>query len=418
MSKELFLENAKEYFKENYEVFVKKMHEPQTHGFFINEKKGNNDDILSLVDFEYERFNEISFRHHFDAIGKSKAYELGLVYPQGNEASMPSLLPDMTNVHNVLDMCAAPGGKSINILNRMNDDAVLISNEYSFQRVSALANNLERMGYENVVITNKDTEVLADELEYSQDLVILDAPCSGEGMVRKYPEIFNTYSNENINELASLQSKLLENAYRCLKPNGQLLYSTCTFSFKEDENQIESFLLRHPDMSRVSDYHKLSFIDDTEGQFYVLLKKDKTGETRNLKPKKTANNKTVEAFIKENLNIDSYYLYMNGDNFYLSLIPLPDLGYNVIRYGLYIGSLTKGRFEPEHNLYRSNRIEFINTYELDEKEYEIIVSGNEMPIQYKDSYVQLLYKGFPIGFGKAAKGRLKNRYPKGLRRML
>lgn len=417
-NKDIFLERAKEYFGNNYEKFVSKLNEKQTHGFILNLKKGNERDLLSHIDFEYEKYNCNAFRHGNLSIGKSYAHELGLIYSQGLEASEPCLLPDIKDTKIVLDMCASPGGKSINILNRVSNDTIVIANEYEYKRVQALNSNLERLGYENVIITNKKTSELSKELYASVDLVILDAPCSGEGMIRKYPEILNDYSVKNINSLAELQASLLEDAYKCLKPNGQLLYSTCTYSFEEDEDQVNSFLSKHKDMRIINSPKKLSVIDETEGQFMVLFKKDATGSVNKIKYLDNISNKLIDNFIKENIIVDSYYLYRHNDNFYLSLIPLINMGNNVIRYGLDLGSLKKDRFEPSHCLYRSNLLEFKTVYDLSDKEYELFIKGNELPVDLKDNYYQVRYKGFALGYGKVSNNRLKNKYPKGLRKMI
>lgn len=417
-NKELFYTRAKSYFKDRYQDFLNELNKPQTHGFCINTKKANEEEILKIIDFEYEKYNQFSFRHNNLSIGKSIAHELGLIYSQGLEASQPCLLPETSKDMLVVDLCAAPGGKTINILNRVDDNSIVISNEYDYSRSKALTSNLERLGYENVIVTSKKTKDLAIILENSCDLVILDAPCSGEGMIRKYPEILDDYSLKNIENLSRLQSELLEDAYKCLKPNGQLLYSTCTFAFEEDEKQIENFLNKHSDIKMIGSSIKMSFLDKTEGQFMILLKRNGINELSLPKYRKTISNKLVESFIKNNIYIDKYFLYRQNDYFYLSLIPLYELGNNVIRYGLCLGKIVKDRFEPHHSLYRSNKLKFKYTYELNDNEYIKYIEGNELSLEYKDCYIQILYKGFPLGYGKVSKNRLKNKYPKGLRRVL
>jgi len=183
---------------------------------------------------------------------------------------------------------------------------------------------------------------LGEQLEGTADIVILDAPCSGEGMIRKYPEIVETYSLENIRKLSELQKELLEDAYRILKRGGRLVYSTCTYAFEEDERQIADFLTAHPDMSllpmkqrgssRLEGTVKLSPLDGTEGQFYCLMKKDGKQDTKHIKELKTVQNRLVEDFIRDNLDLDEYFLYSLRDQFYLSLRSMPDLKKNVIRY--------------------------------------------------------------------------------------
>ena len=420
--KEQFIQRSKEYFKKDYQLFIECLNKPATHGFFLNTKKASREEILKMLDFEYEEtsLTSSSFYSKTDNIGKTVAYELGLIYPQGIEASLPSLMPDVDSVKVCLDMCAAPGGKSINILNRLSDDSLLISNDYQYKRAQILSSNLERLGFGNVIITNKDSDTLAKELRNTCDLVVLDAPCSGEGMIRKYPEILDEWSINNIESLASLQSELLENAYKCLKNNGQILYSTCTFAKEEDENQIDSFLKKHPDMYLVGETKKYSFIDNLEGQFMALLKRNNSNDTNSRKTKKTIKNQLIDSFIKDNLDIDEYYLYQNNGHYYLSFIPLFDLGSNVMKYGIYLGDIINNRFEPNHHLYRVTCLKdkFKYSYSLNDDEYKKYISGLEIRIAKDDHYYLLTYNSYQVRFGKCSKGQLKNKYPKGLRRML
>ncbi|MBQ2656576.1 MAG: RsmF rRNA methyltransferase first C-terminal domain-containing protein [Erysipelotrichaceae bacterium] len=429
---EVFEKRVKEYFGDKSDLFMSCMKEPCTQAFFINEAKADPETIFSLIDFPYSesKLSKESYYHSHDNIGKSKTYELGLIYPQEIAASLTSKYVDPTGIHLIVDMCAAPGGKSINILNRAKNDVLLISNDVSHNRASILSSNLERLGFDNVIVTNKKCEDLARQLADQADLVILDAPCSGEGMIRKYPEILDTYSIANIESLAKTQSQLLEEAYQMLKQGGQLVYSTCTFAFEEDEDQITSFLEKHNNMklvpiemdsvSKLKGTVKLSFLDHTEGQFFALLKKDGEGNSSHLKEMKTVKDKIVEDFIQENLLLDHYYLYKNNEHYYLSLKPLPDMKGNVLRYGIYLGDLIKKRFEPSHHLYRAISLKgkYRYTYDLDEQQYDDFISGKEIKANLDDHYYQLTYKGIALGYGKCAKGTIKNKYPKGLRRMI
>lgn len=431
---EIFLKRIKEYFKEDYDAYLNSLNEPRHHSFFLNTKKTNKENILSFIDFDYEtsKYSDDSFIHNNESIGKTIAYDLGLIYPQNIESSLPAKLPTIKENMLVLDMCASPGGKSINILNRLDDNSLLISNEYSYPRCEVLVSNLERLGLSNVIVTNKNTEIISNELEGRCDLVIVDAPCSGEGIVRKYPEIIDDYNEENIKELASLQSKILEDAYRACKYNGEILYSTCTYSYEEDEDQIKSFLKRHndltivptnsyPSISKVNGTIKMTTLDETEGQFFCLIKKN-SNEDFSIKIKylKEYHNKIIDSFISDNLNIEKYYLYEHNNHYYISLMPLFDLKNNVLRYGIYLGDLKKDRFEPSHSLYRSNvlRNKFKNIYDLNDSELKSYLNGLELKADIKDGYYLVTYKGLSLGFVKASKGVLKNKYPKGLRRMV
>ena len=430
--KELFYQRCRDYFPDDYIKFIELLKQPCTQGFFLNTRKASREKILSLIDFPYSASNlsEESFYHECDNIGKTKAYELGLIYPQEIAASLSTRYIDQNDIHLIVDMCSAPGGKTINVLNRIDNHCICICNDVSHNRALILSSNLERLGLDNVVVTNKKCDQLAEQLNNKADLVILDAPCSGEGMIRKYPEILDDYSLNNIVNLAQIQRDLLENAYDMVKEGGTLIYSTCTYAFEEDELQIKSFLEKHDDMklipvelkssSTLSGTVKLSPLNNTEGQFFAIMRKTGSDQNTNTKYLKTAKEKIVEDFIKQNFDFDNYYLYKYKDHFYLSLIPLPDLGNNVIKYGIYLGDIFNKRFEPNHNLYRANSLigHYRYTYELNDEQYDMFISGNEIKVDLSNNYYLITYKGLSLGFGKCSNNTIKNKYPKGLRRMI
>ena len=430
--KELFYQRCRDYFPDDYIKFIELLKQPCTQGFFLNTRKASREKILSLIDFPYSASNlsEESFYHECDNIGKTKAYELGLIYPQEIAASLSTRYIDQNDIHLIVDMCSAPGGKTINVLNRIDNNCICICNDVSHNRALILSSNLERLGLDNVVVTNKKCDQLAEQLNNKADLVILDAPCSGEGMIRKYPEILDDYSLNNIVNLAQIQRDLLENAYDMVKEGGTLIYSTCTYAFEEDELQIKSFLEKHDDMklipvelkssSTLSGTVKLSPLNNTEGQFFAIMRKTGSDQNTNSKYLKTAKEKIVEDFIKQNFDFDNYYLYKYKDHFYLSLIPLPDLGNNVIKYGIYLGDIVNKRFEPNHNLYRANSLigHYRYTYELNDEQYDMFISGNEIKADLSNNYYLITYKGLSLGFGKCSNNTIKNKYPKGLRRMI
>lgn len=424
----LFYERLKEYFKDDYDLVLEKLKSESKKSFFINGIKANSDVILKMIDFNYQKTINPKVYYYDDevSIGKTKVYELGLIYPQELSASLPALIADTSDVHLAIDLASAPGGKTINILNRLIDNALLIANEIDYKRAQVLVSNLERLGFSNVIITNKKTSDF-HHLDGSVDLVILDAPCSGEGMIKKYPEIIKEYSLANINQCAKRQSEILEDAYRLLKKGGQLIYSTCTFAYEEDEKQVQDFLKRHRDMKlkkfKIADKEyegmaKFTFLDDMEGQFMAYMIKEEEGEARQVKYKKTVSNKLVEDFIKDNLNLDNYYLYEQNGHYYLSLQALIDLKDHVLRYAIYLGDIIKNRFEPSHHLYRAIALKdsYKNVYHLSEEEYDAYVKGLELDADVKNGYYALFYKDMQFAYGKASNGKIKNKYPKGLRK--
>ena len=429
---EVFRDRAKLYFKEKADDFLELLKQEATQGFFLNTRKAEREEILKEIDFPIEtsELTNDSFYHNEDNIGKTRAYELGLIYPQEIAASLTVRYAAMEKVKVIVDLCAAPGGKTIGIMNRMNDDSICISNDVNHTRAQILSSNLERLGLDQAIVTSKEVSELADQLEDCADLVILDAPCSGEGMIRKYPEILEQYSLKNISDLSSIQKDLLRSAYRILKKGGQLIYSTCTYAQEEDEDQVLSFLKDYPDMKMVKlpkigdpvleGTIKLSPLNGTEGQFICLMKKDGDPDNTHIKLLKTVKDRTVEAFLKENLDLNEYYLYAYKDRFYLSLSPLPDLGTHVLRYGICVGELKNGRPEPSHSLYRANSLigRYRYSYDLNPEEYDRYIQGLELKVPLKNGFYQVTYHGHSLGFGKLSNGTLKNKYPKGLRRVI
>ena len=429
---QLFQDRAKLYFAEKANEFLNLLEEAPVQGLFLNTEKADREEILKEIDFPIQEspFTSESFCHFHENIGKTKAYELGLIYPQEIAASLSTKYIDPNDVRLVVDLCAAPGGKTINVMNRIGKDAICICNDILHNRAQILSSNLERLGLDRTIVTSRKVSDLAGSLEGKADLVILDAPCSGEGMIRKYPEILDEYSLKNINDLASIQKELLEHAYRILKEGGQLVYSTCTYAPEEDEEQIISFLKCHPDMNLfvlpdlgnplLKGTIKLSPLDHTEGQFVAIMNKEGKKQETSLKVLKPIREMIVDDFIRKNLCIDHYYLYKSRDRFYLSLIPLPDLGQGVLKYGIHAGEVVNKRFEPSHCLYRANSLRgrFKSTLELNDEEYERFCEGLELKFPHENGYYQVTYHKHALGFGKLSNGVLKNKYPKGLRRVL
>lgn len=424
-----FIERTKLYFEDKYELFLNTLNNPKTQGLFLNTNKAKKEVIFELIDFNIidSNLNPNGYYHENDNIGKSKAYELGLIYPQDVESSFSASLVKKDDVKLIVDLCAAPGGKSINFINKY-PNTFCISNDINYKRATILASNLERLGLDRTYITSKKPDDFIYCLQGNTDIVILDAPCSGEGMIRKYPEILDNYSIDSINELAEIQKDLLEVAYKLIKKNGIIVYSTCTYALEEDENQVLYFLDKHKDIelihidnkdnySKLDGTIKLCPLNNTEGQFIAIFKKNSNLYSTKQRYLKSIKNKLVDDFIKDNLNIDSYYLYNDKDKFYLSFEPLLDLGYKVIRKGIYLGDIIKNRFEPNHNLYRSNSLinKYKKIYDLNDKEYQDYVLGKELKVKLDNGYYLITYKNLSLGFGKVSNNTLKNKYPKGLR---
>ena len=308
--------------------------------------------------------------------GKHPYHEMGLYYIQEPSAMSAAALLAPKPGMRVLDLCAAPGGKSTQLATYLGDSGLLVSNEINTQRSRILSQNIERMGIKNAIVTNEDSFVLASHFPGFFNAIQVDAPCSGEGMFRKLPEAIEQWSMENVAICAARQKEILDNAAVMLKPGGVIVYSTCTFSKEENEDVIEYFLERHPDFTLEEMERFWPHKVDGEGHFVAKLvrrgcvdtdlKADR--KTKKNKNSKNRKNETKPALTKENMKLLTEFLdetisedmaawiknsrlVMFGEQLYR----LPDMevdikGLKVQRAGLHIGEFKKQRFEPSHSL--------------------------------------------------------------------
>ena len=308
--------------------------------------------------------------------GKHPYHEMGLYYIQEPSAMSAAALLAPKPGMRVLDLCAAPGGKSTQLATYLGDSGLLVSNEINTQRSRILSQNIERMGIKNAIVTNEDSFVLASHFPGFFNAIQVDAPCSGEGMFRKLPEAIEQWSMENVAICAARQKEILDNAAVMLKPGGTIVYSTCTFSKEENEDVIEYFLERHHDFTLEEMERFWPHKVDGEGHFVAKLvrrgcvdtdlKADR--KTKKNKNSKNRKNETKPVLTKENMKLLSEFLdetisedmaawiknsrlVMFGEQLYR----LPDMevdikGLKVQRAGLHIGEFKKQRFEPSHSL--------------------------------------------------------------------
>lgn len=362
----------------------------------------------------------------------------------------------------ILDLCAAPGGKSTQIAGRMQGSGLLVSNEIVPSRAKILSQNVERMGIADCVVCREEPKRLAETFSFFFDRVLVDAPCSGEGMFRKDDTAIAEWSPENVSMCAARQRDILEYAAETVCPGGVLVYSTCTFSIEENENVISSFTAAHPEFvieesEMASDIMNDSYIlnelsDDAqksegmirlwphhvegEGHFIARLRRT-DGERRTFyrtvaqeRAIGTAAREVCESFLYEELGmsergIDRLFkkrvLYNFGEALYLipeEMIPLA--GLQIERPGLQLGFCGKDRFKPSHALAMHLHPEEVqNHYELTLEQAKNYIRGETFAVDTALKGWHLLsVQGCSIGFGKAAGGQMKNHYPKGLRKSL
>ena len=382
--------------------------------------------------------------------GKHPYHEMGLYYIQEPSAMSAAALLAPKPGMRVLDLCAAPGGKSTQLATYLGDSGLLVSNEINTQRSRILSQNIERMGIKNAIVTNEDSFVLASHFPGFFNAIQVDAPCSGEGMFRKLPEAIEQWSMENVAICAARQKEILDNAAVMLKPGGVIVYSTCTFSKEENEDVIEYFLERHPDFTLEEMERFWPHKVDGEGHFVAKLvrrgcvdtdlKADrKTQKNKNSKNRK---NETKPALTKENMKLLSEFLdetisedmaawiknsrlVMFGEQLYR----LPDMevdikGLKVQRAGLHIGEFKKQRFEPSHSLalaLKLNDAKNVVKLTCDNPQTigffngQSVMLSNEQAAECKKGWALVCVDGYPAGWGKVNGTQVKKHYPKGLR---
>lgn len=382
--------------------------------------------------------------------GKHPYHEMGLYYIQEPSAMSAAALLAPKPGMRVLDLCAAPGGKSTQLATYLGDSGLLVSNEINTQRSRILSQNIERMGIKNAIVTNEDSFVLASHFPGFFNAIQVDAPCSGEGMFRKLPEAIEQWSMENVAICEARQKEILDNAAVMLKPGGVIVYSTCTFSKEENEDVIEYFLERHPDFTLEEMERFWPHKVDGEGHFVAKLvrrgcvdtdlKADR--KTKKNKNSKNRKNETKLALTKENMKLLSEFLdatisedmaawiknsrlVMFGEQLYR----LPDMevdikGLKVQRAGLHIGEFKKQRFEPSHSLalaLKLNDAKNLVKLTCDNPQTigffngQSVMLSDEQAAECKKGWALVCVDGYPAGWGKVNGTQVKNHYPKGLR---
>ena len=357
-------------------------------------------------------------------------HEAGVYYLQEASAMSAVALLDPQPGETVCDLCAAPGGKSTQIAGRMKGQGLLLCNEYSPARAKILSRNIERMGVANAIVTNEKTGNLAQRLPGFFDRVLVDAPCSGEGMFRKEEAAVTDWSQETVEMCAARQAEILDNAAVLLKPGGRLVYSTCTFAPEEDEQAVAAFLERHPEFvpeeveapwftpGPQGSYRMWPHRLLGEGHFGAVLRKLE-GEEPEIPPEKAAAlPKAWDSFAREvGVRLPEGIPLTFGTRLYWAPPGTPALrGLRVLRAGLELGELKKDRLEPAHALALWGR-DFANILPLSAQgpEIEKYLHGEVLPGSFR-GWCLVTVDGYSIGWGKGDGNQVKNHYPKGLRR--
>lgn len=372
-----------------------------------------------------------------DIISGKHPYHIGgLVYFQEPSAMLPAEILGITPGDFVLDLCAAPGGKSTQAAAKLCGSGLLVANEIVPKRAAVLSENIQRMGIKNAIVTNESPDRLVEKYKCFFDKIIVDAPCSGEGMFKKEPQAVSEWSSEHTYSCAQRQKNILRSAFSMLRGGGCLVYSTCTFAPCENEEVAAWVLEEFPDVELVpieaagvsdgcNDWAESDFDSrgtkrifphrsKGEGHFAALFKKNGNGCEEYKKAYKCEKETLFRQFEKEYLNTKLEGTFVEfGDKLFLMPYSLDIDKIRTELPGLFLGVCKKGRFEPAHALCLAlEKEDFKNTIETDEPER--FFHGETLPGNAK-GWTGVMYKGYPVGWGKGSDGVIKNHFPKYLR---
>lgn len=441
---------------EEYPYFLESYDREKYQSLRLNPLKTDRGTFLEKTSFDLTKvpWSEYGYYYGKEAQpGKHPYHEAGVYYIQEPSAMAPAEYLEAQPGERILDLCAAPGGKSTQIAGKMKGEGILICNEIHPARAKILSENIERLGICNAIVTNETPRKLADMFVEYFDRIMVDAPCSGEGMFRKNEAACEEWSLENVELCATRQAEILDCAASMLKPGGRIVYSTCTFAPEENEGSISRFIERHPDFSivKAEKFEGMSsgnpkwtkdaaeHIEDTirlfphkikgEGHYVAVLQKSgecginyegyvRGGEEKGIKEKEC---REYLEFCRETLKSNPMGIYLKfGEQLYLAPEHTPMLkGLKVLRPGLHLGTMKKNRFEPSHALALAlDEEKACHVLRLSAEEREIFayLNGQTLSSEGEKGWYLITVDGYSIGWGKLAGNIMKNHYPKGLRK--
>lgn len=397
------------------------------HALLLNEEKMSQETLLNLYPsltrhpiipnaFLYDK-NELE-------LGKSIYHELGCFYLQEPSAMLPAFLLNPKEGETVLDLCAAPGGKSMQASLLMKNRGLIVANDIARTRAYAISENAERMGRGNLLIINNDFSSIYQHYLNTFDKIILDAPCSGSGMFRKQNEMKDDWSYAKVTKYAEIQKELILIAYAMLKEGGEMVYSTCSFSYEEDEEVIEHLLnntdatikpievnpLYFVNPSKPLGIHLLPSIFPGEGHYICLIKKPGVLKEANAKPNKNKLSFDIPTNGYPIMQKYGDYLYLIDKEFNYKYL-------NIIRNSVKVGQVDKNDIRFDYH-YAHFVKEFPNVLEITQEELQKYYLGESINRQFTKGYVLLRYEGINVDIAKSDGRIIKNRLPKGLRKKL
>ena len=464
-----FLDSMKEILGEDYEAFLTGIDGQRQYGLRVNTLKMNLEEFERIAPFHLKKVPWISNGYFYeaeDAPAKHPFYSAGLYYLQEPSAMTPASRLKVQPGERVLDLCAAPGGKATELGAALQGEGLLVANDINTARARALLRNLELFGISNSFVTNEPPHVLAERFPEFFHKIMVDAPCSGEGMFRKNPAVVDSWQEKGPEYFSKLQREIIVQAADMLLPGGMMFYSTCTFSPLENEKTITHLLKERPDMEVIpmEDYegfaegltsyrgevfdescklcrriwpHKMS----GEGHFMALLHK-KNGVQQQVQQTVSQSsiwwekckglNKEQKAaaedfFSHVNIAYDGKRIDVRGDNLYYLPAPKYDgRGLHFLRNGLFMGEFKKKRFEPSQPFalaLHAQDFDQVLDFPADDERLSRYLRGETLDVsdliageKKRKGWQLVMVAGHPLGFGKLVNNNLKNKYPAGWRK--
>ncbi len=424
-----FFTSLEAHFPEETIIGLKRaLTEKRVQGLYLNTDKLSDEALLSRYAGLYPH-PLVPHAYLYDGealpMGKTLEHNLGAFYCMDPASMLAPYYLDPKHGERILDYCAAPGGKSIVSSLLMGNKGVILSNDLSHSRSLLTSQNVERMGRGNIAVTSGDLSLCLSDYEGYFDAILLDAPCSGSAMFRKEPKMMEDWTYGKVLRCAHIQGELLNHASTMLAPGGRILYSTCSFSYEEDEAVVLSFLKEHPDFQAVplpqSDLfyrhidlpeaiHVFPHLHPGEGQFVCSLrhkgmKTQRKQEVSHDAPKK------YDAFVKS-FGIRGDFRLHNGSLYVISE-PLKISRLCLLRYGVKL-TTDKDIITPDHAL--ASFLPVSASIPLDQQKAYAYLRGETFDLKEKDGYAVVSFEGWNLGWVKVSQGKAKNHYPKGLRR--
>lgn len=453
MLPDLFVHRMQTLLGSEAQDLIQALGEANQAGLRVNTNKLSPQAFLASTDLSLEPIDwlESGFLLNKSGAGKHPFHAAGLYYLQEPSAMSVAEVVAPQEGDWVLDLAAAPGGKSTHLSSLMKDTGLLVSNDVNRQRCRALLENLERWGAKNSLIMNAEVSRLAEQWGAIFDRVLLDAPCSGEGMFRKSEDARSMWNLKTIQDCALRQTGLINDAAKLVKEGGFLVYSTCTFAPEENEHVIAKFLEDTPNFTLESieltgadkaraDWSEPKNLDlakairlwphklKGEGHFVALLKNNSS------KAKKIKNHRFQKLTKKETLFcldflhdcgiaslVKEKSLVLYGKKVFAVPKLVPDFSsLHTLRCGLHLGNLEKNRFEPSHSLALAlmpGQVKNLNHIDFNEKDPALIsyLKGYGLECEGPKGWTIISANGFALGWGKRSGISVNNAYPKGLR---